>query len=186
MTPLVAAVTYLMGAGTIIVHLALVVFIVGTLASRGWKEWLHERVGSHGVLVSLIIVGASLVGSLFYSEVAGFTACLICWIVRGLIYPQLITLGAYWYKPRRWLLGLSLAMSIGATLASAYQVYLQYGGASLINCQIVQSFGSCETEYFRIFGYVTIAIMSLTASLALVVSQAVALHRKHWLSPANH
>jgi disulfide bond formation protein DsbB len=84
-------VTYIMAVGTIALHVALVIFILVTLLSARWREWLHERVGRHGVLVSLIIVAASLVGSLFYSEVAGFAACIICWLIRVLVYPQLIS-----------------------------------------------------------------------------------------------
>jgi disulfide bond formation protein DsbB len=181
MTPLVSAATYLMGIGTLVLHLALVVFIVGTLASPTWREWLHERLGRHGTIVSFTIVAASLVGSIFYSEVAGFAACLLCWVVRALVYPQLIVLGAYLYKPRHWLLTVALVMSSLATLVSLYQMYLQFGGTSIVNCDVIPSLGSCSVEYFRIFGYITLATMSVTSTLALVVCQAVTLHRKHWL-----
>jgi disulfide bond formation protein DsbB len=176
-------VTYIMAVGTIALHVALVIFILVTLLSARWREWLHERVGRHGVLVSLIIVAASLVGSLFYSEVAGFAACIICWLIRVLVYPQLILLGVYYYKPRRWLLIVALVMSVTATLAGAYQIALQSGGAAYINCGIVESLGSCETEYFKIFGYVTIAVMSMLSTAALSVCQAVSLHRKHFIKP---
>jgi len=179
MSPLVVWVTYIMGVGTIALHIALVLFIIVTLCSPKWRQWLHGHMGRHGVAVSLGIVGASLIGSLFYSQVAGFAACLLCWIIRFLVYPQLITLGAYFHKPKRWLLLTSLVMSSAAAVVSAYQIFLQAGGAAIVNCQVIQSLGSCETEYFRIFGYVNIAVMSLTAALALVVCQAVSLHHNH-------
>ena len=182
MTPLVAGVTYAMAVGTLLIHIALIVFIGVTIFSARWREWLHERVGSHGVNISLAIVAASLVGSLFYSEVAGFSACLLCWIIRVLVYPQLLLLGAYLYKPQRRLLWITFVMSVLATVVSAYQVSLQSGGAAIINCAIVQSLGSCETEYFRVFGYVTIASMSLLSTAALAVCQGVVLHRKHWVT----
>ncbi len=183
MTSLVANVTYLMGAGTLLLSVLLVVFIVVTLFNLRWREWLHERVGTHGAVVSLGIIAASLVGSLFYSEVAGFSACLICWLIRAMTYPQLILLGWYLYGPKnhRWLMTAALVMSSIAAALSLYQVLLQLGVAPDVGCSLTPSLGSCETEYFRIFGYITIATMSIISTLALVVCQAVTLHRKHWL-----
>lgn len=172
-----------MGVGTLVLNVALIVFIAVTLGSARWREWLHEHIGTHGATVALGMIAASIVGSLFYSEVAGFSACIICWVIRGLLYPQIILLGTYVYKPRRWLMVASLVMSSLAAVASIYLVYLQYGGQALVNCSAFASLGSCEVEYFRIFGYVTIATMTLTTTLALVVCQAVSLHRKHWLRP---
>jgi len=187
MTPLVANVTYLMGMGTALISFLLVVFIVVTIFDLRWREWLHERLGTHGALVSLGIIIASLVGSLFYSEVAGFSACLICWLVRAMVYPQIILLGWYLYGPKnhRWLMTTALVMSGIATLLSIYLVLLQFGVAPDVGCSLVPSLGSCETQYFRIFGYVTLATMSLISSAALVVCQAVTLHRKHWIKPKN-
>jgi disulfide bond formation protein DsbB len=181
MNPLVATVTYIMSVGTVLLHFALIVFIAVTLFSPRLREWLHERIGSHGVMVSLAIVAASLVGSLFYSMVAGFSACLLCWIVRAMLYPQLVPLVAYLHRPRRWMLVVSLVMSSLATLASAYQVLLQFSNTVSTLCASVPGLGDCQVEYFRIWGYINIATMSLVASAALVVCQAVALHRKHWL-----
>lgn len=181
MTPLVVIISYAMSIGTVVLHLALLVFIVGTFISPVWREWLHERVGRHGALVALGIVAMSLVGSLFYSMVAGFSACIVCWIVRAFMYPQIIALAAYYHKPHRWMLITSLVMSIGATLASVYQVLLLSGGTIATICGAIPGLGDCTVEYFRIFGYINIATMSLTAAVALVVCQAVALHRKHWM-----
>lgn len=183
MTPLVATVTYAMGVGTILINVLLIVFIIVTLFNLRWREWLHERVGTHGTLVSLGIITASIIGSLFYSNIAGFSACLICWLVRAFVYPQLILLGWYLYGPKnhRWLMTTSLIMSSVATLLSMYLILLQIGFAPDVGCSLTPSLGSCETEYFRIFGYINIASMSLISSLALVVCQAVTLHRKHWL-----
>ncbi len=174
-----------MGIGTLAISLALVVFIIVTIFSPRWREWLHARMGVHGTTISLAIVAASLVGSLFYSEVAGFAACFICWIVRFLVYPQMILLGLHLYRPHQRLLIISFVMSILAAVASTYQLWLQYGGTSIINCALIPGLGNCETEYFRIFGYITIASMSLLSTIALAVCEGVALRRKHWAKLVN-
>ncbi len=132
-------------------------------------------------MVSIGIVVASIVGSLFYSVTAGFSACFVCWIVRALIYPQIVPLLAYLHQPRRWMLVASLVMSVGATFASLYQVLLQFSDVVASICGSIPGLGDCTVEYFRIWGYINIATMSLTASAALVVCQVVTLHRKHWL-----
>ncbi len=180
MPSFVVLVSYLIGGLTILAQIGLVLFIIATLNSAKLREWLHERVGKHGVLFMLTIVGASIVGSLFYSNVAGFAACLLCWIQRGLMYPQIILFGWYLYRPRRGLLDVALVMTILGLIVSGYHIILENGGAELVPCTATLAV-SCTTKYVNIFGYVTIPTMSFTVFAALLTTLIIVLHRKHWL-----
>lgn len=182
MSSFLIGVTYLIGGLTIMAQIGLVFFIVATIQSKQLREWLHERVGKHGVLLMLTLVGGSIVGSLFFSNVAGFSACFLCWIQRALMYPQIMLFGWYLYKPRRSLLDVALVMTILGLIVSGYHIILENGGAELIPCTAVLSLtASCTTKYVNIFGYVTIPVMSFTVFAALLSTLIVVLHRKHWL-----
>jgi disulfide bond formation protein DsbB len=181
MTSLNVSVTYAIAGATIVAHIGLVVFILATLVSAHLKEWLHQRVGKHGVLLGLTLIGFSIIGSLFFSDVAGLAPCFLCWIERALLYPQIILFGWYIYKARRWMLDVALWMTIAGFIITAYHVFLENGAPALIPCPTGFSIASCSTKYFEVFGYVTIPVMSLTAFATLLIVLIVVLHRKHWL-----
>lgn len=181
MTSFDAAVTYGVSGATIIGHLVLIFFVLCTLLSAHLREWLHQRVGKHGVVIGLSIVGFSILGSLFFSDIAGLAPCFLCWVGRALLYPQILLFGWYLYKARRWMLDVALWMTIAGIIVTTYHVFLENGATALVPCPTGFSMASCNTKYFEIFGYVTIPVMSLTAFVALLAILIVVLHRKHWL-----
>jgi disulfide bond formation protein DsbB len=183
MPTFVAGVIYAIGILTILIHVAIIFFIIATLQSATLREWLHERVGRHGVLVALSLIASAIIGSLFFSNIAGFLACFLCWVQRALLYPQIIFYGWYLYKPKKLYLYICLAMTIAGIIVSGYQVALENGLAGeLVPCQAILSLtASCATKYINLFGYVTIPVMSLSAFVALLEILWVVLHRKHWL-----
>ena len=122
---------------------------------------ISEFFGDNALLFSFAIAFTSILCSLFYSEIAGFVPCLLCWWARILLYPQalilLVALIANDQKVRKYCIALS---SIGVVLTT-YHSYLQFGGASLIPCSA--NGATCEHVYFMTYGYVTIPTMALTA-----------------------
>lgn len=182
MTPFVQFSIYTVGALTALMQVALVAFVIATFASARLREWLHERLGRHGVLVGLTLVGASILGSLFFSEVANLPACFLCLVERALMYPQIVLFGWYLYKPHRGILFGALALSVAGFLVSLYQVALENKiVADVVSCETLGSGVSCGFKYFELFGYLTIPVMSLSVFAALLTILVVVLHRKHWL-----
>ena len=170
MTPLVQTVTNLLSIGIIILD-ALTVFLLVLLItplrrSRRGKAVL-DFFGKNAVALSLFVVLGSVAGSLFYSEVAHFVPCLLCWWQRILLYPQAIILLVAFItndeRVRRYCAALS---AIGAVIA-VYHTYLQFGGNELIPC--AANGVSCERVYFVTYGYVTIPTMALTAFALILI-----------------
>ena len=182
MTPSVQFLIYVVGVFTALIQALLVFFVIATIANANLREWLHERLGRHGALIGLSLVGASVLGSLFFSEVARLPACFLCLVERALMYPQMILFGWYLYKPQRVLLYGALGFSISGLLVSAYQVALANGAVrDILSCETLGSIVSCSFKYFELFGYLTIPVMSLSVFAALLTILIVVLHRKHWL-----
>jgi hypothetical protein len=95
MTPFVQLVTNILSFGTVVsdvLILFLLVIILTPLSEKGWGKKVATFFGDHAILFSFLITAGSVVGSLFYSEFAHFAPCELCWIERGLIYPQAIIL----------------------------------------------------------------------------------------------
>ena len=164
MSPLVQNVTNILSLGIVIADVfAIFLFVILTtpLKWSGWGKKVAGFFGDNAMLFAFAIAFLGILASLFYSEVAGFTPCLLCWWQRILLYPQalilLIALIAKDERARKYCLALS---GIGAVLAT-YHTYLQFGGNDLIPCSATGV--SCNHVYFVTYGYVTIPTMALTA-----------------------
>jgi|SRR5699024_7756560 len=119
----------------------------------------------------LIIWTQSLIamfGSLYYSEVIGYTPCELCWYQRIIMYPLVIIYGVSLLKKdvRIALPGLILS-GLGLLLA-AYHYSLQ-------KISFMQASGGfcgdvpCTLQYTNYFGFITIPFLSLLAFVIVFV-----------------
>jgi disulfide bond formation protein DsbB len=111
-------------------------------------------------------------GSLFFSEVMGWTPCVLCWYQRIFMYPlvAILTVGIL-LKDKRVSLYV-LPLSIIGFFIAAYHNLLYYGVIQEVCKQGV----SCTTRFFSWFGFVTIPLLSLTAFT--VITTLMLIHRK--------
>src|SRR3989344_133143 len=130
--------------------------------------WLGERAVAIGFLIS---AGATI-GSLIYSEVVGYPACILCWIQRLFMYPQMFLFGlAIWRKERMVVPYMFLLSLLGAAVA-LYQwgkdMLLVYSNTTA-PCPAVAGLPSCDKIYVLEMGYITIPMIALNAFLLLLV-----------------
>ena len=178
MTPLIQNVTNVLSL-VVIASDALIAFLLILLAtplkhSRRGKAVL-TFFGSNAVFFALIVALGSVAGSLFYSEIAHFAPCLLCWWQRVLLYPQagilLVALLARDERVRKY----CVMLSTFGVLVAIYHTYIQFGGSDLIPCSATGV--SCDKVYFLTYGYVTIPTMALTA-FALILIFCLIPHRR--------
>jgi disulfide bond formation protein DsbB len=118
-----------------------------------------------GFLVAL----GSIFCSLFYSEIAGFPPCDLCWIQRIFLYPQLILFGFGLYKKDKSILNYSLVLAILGSIVSIYHIFVENGLTTSVLCGDPSGGGvSCSARYIYEFGYITMPIMALTLSLFII------------------
>lgn len=116
----------------------------------------------------LIALGA-IVSSLFYSEVAGFPPCELCWVQRIFLYPQLVLFGFGLYKKNKIILNYGLVLAILGSFSSIYHIFVESGLTSGAFCSDPSNGGvSCSVRYIYEFGYMTMPIMALTLSLFII------------------
>lgn len=97
--------------------------------------------------------------SLFFSEVMGWTPCVLCWYQRILMYPLVAILAVGILRKDKAIWAYVLPLSILGWLVAAYHNLLYYGVIQQVCVQGV----SCTTRFFAWFGFMTIPLLSLIA-----------------------
>jgi disulfide bond formation protein DsbB len=110
---------------------------------------------------------AAISGSLYFSNVALFVPCDLCWWQRIMMYPQVILLGIALWRKDYGIAYYSLPIVSIGWLIAAYHTVLYYN-ANYFNPSTVfmpcsLSGTSCTTKYIDFFGFVTIPSLALTA-----------------------
>ena len=163
--------------------LALVFLGLVALVSSGGRRFTTRVVGAIGPYArpaaAAVAVVATL-GSLYYSESAGFLPCELCWYQRILMYPLAAILvvgvlrrdrGVVWYA--------APFVAVGAPLALYHWLVERVPAFSdSTSCSV---FVPCSIPYFEELGYVTLAFMDLSAFLLIGALLIV-----DWRANRNH
>jgi disulfide bond formation protein DsbB len=116
--------------------------------------------GSEGLLVGVAALAALVAsaGSLYFSQVAGFTPCLLCWYQRIAMYPLVPVLAVGLLRRDRgvWAYGLPLSV-IGLGIA-LYHVMIQFRPALEVGA--CGTGVPCTARYLAVFGFVSIPVMA--------------------------
>ncbi len=158
-------------AGQVIVALFLLIGLLALLgmraplaALRGWL-WGYELWG--GFVVAAIATG----GSLFYSEIAGFIPCELCWYQRICMYPLSILLLLFAWNGENRAARFLLPLPVVGAGVSIYHMLIQYGAISEPKaCTISAGAAGCGTNWIAPegFGYLAIPTLAFTGFLLLI------------------
>lgn len=102
------------------------------------------------------------IGSLFLSEVLGYTPCVLCWYQRIAMYPLVVVLAVGILRRDRGIYMTVLPLSV-IGLAIALYHNLLYVGVIPEAASVCRAGVSCTTRFFEWLGFITIPLLSLTA-----------------------
>lgn len=123
----------------------------------------------HAFWLAFAVSLTAMLGSLFFSEIAKFQPCILCWYQRICMYPQTLLLGIALIRKETVLKPYLLALNaVGATIA-LYHYILQVWPKSLIMPCSVEGGVSCMKGYTFYFGYISIPMMAFTAFMLIIV-----------------
>lgn len=152
-------------AALAVVFLSLAAFTVAELPFAGP---LRTFVFDHTQKVILVVSGAAMLASLYYSQVVGFIPCEFCWYQRIAMYPiAVLLLVAVATRSRvspRYIVTLA---AIGLAL-SIYHYQMQLfpdGGGSCAGPV------PCTGKYVQEFGFITIPFMAGCGFVSILVLQ---------------
>jgi disulfide bond formation protein DsbB len=151
-----------------------VVVLVGSRYSSGMasvRRSLEASIEGRQLWFAFIIALTSTLGSLYFSEVANFEPCRLCWYQRIAMYPLVPVLAAgAWLKDRNitWY-SIPLAV-IGAGIAAWHYTLQRFPDLSSGSCSIDVP---CNSAYVWEFDFVSIPYMALSG-FALILLLVVA------------
>lgn len=150
-------------------HILVIIWMLVEITGIGRRE-ARSILAKKGLLFGFIIAVVAMLGSLFYSEIAGYVPCKLCWYQRILMYPLTLLFGiALWRKDANMrLYGLVLS-GLGGIIA-LYHFLLQHGITPSIGCNAVGYSVDCSKLFILDYGYLTIPLMALTAFLMIFIS----------------
>ena len=145
--------------------LAAGLLLVAALALAGISaplRGLRTAVEGYELWVVFVVASIATGGSLFFSEIAHFVPCELCWYQRICMYPlSIVTLLAALAndrRPARYLLPLPL---VGAGV-SVYHLLVENGVVEQTKACLISAPGGCGVKWINEFGFMTIPTLALT------------------------
>ena len=124
--------------------------------------------------IALLAAWIAMLGSLYFSEVAHYIPCVLCWYQRILMYPLTLLLAVGLLRRDKNLPLLVLPLSVLGMGVSTYHVLLEKTNwfSSAATCQAGVP---CTVLWINWFGFITIPFLALIAFLVITIMSIVAL-----------
>jgi len=125
----------------------------------------------YGAYPAFAVALTAMLGSLYYSEIAGFVPCTLCWYQRIFMYPLSLIILVGILKQDEYLPNYVLPFSVIGMGISTYHYLIQRG---LLAHPATCSIGiPCNLSYVNYFGFITIPFLALTAFTLITVVMAI-------------
>lgn len=163
------AVLGVMAQAALVVLVAVLLLRLAGVAGP-WR-FVRDSLAGNELWIAFAVALVATAGSLYFSEVADFVPCKLCWFQRVSMYPLvLLALPAVWNDRRaaRYLLPLPV---VGLGIA-AWHMLIERGVVSETQSCSISAPGGCATRWIEEFGYVTIPTLAATgfALIAFVLA----------------
>jgi disulfide bond formation protein DsbB len=164
------------------VVVAVVLAVAALLSPRARTSVLHlaTAIAPQSVLFAWIVATVTTLGSLYYSEHAGFVPCELCWYQRIVMYPLVLVLGVAVLRRDRavWITALTFVV-VGAPLSLYHWLVERVPAfAESSSCSTTVP---CTAPWFEKLGFVTLAWMAMSSFLligVLMVCRALGDHAR--------
>ena len=163
MTPLListflALLAFAAAAGTILM-LGLVVV--------GRSEMVRTMIGGPTALwLAALVAIVATIGSLYFSEIAGYVPCLLCWYQRTAMYPLAVILPIAAVRGDGAVRPYAATLAgIGAQIATYHTILQRVPNLPEVSCALDNP---CSAIHFERFGFVTLPVMALIGFLAIL------------------
>ena len=172
-----AALAVLLQILVVLVALTALVSLVSPAARRLLTEVRDTLLGNE-LWIAWVIALTSTLGSLYFSELAKFVPCHLCWYQRIAMYPlSVILLVGALRREVRAAVQYAFVFPIVGILIAIYHIYLEQNpSAQPSSCKVGGA--TCATKWIEKFGYITIPVLSITAFAAILTLLVMAWSRR--------
>jgi disulfide bond formation protein DsbB len=135
------------------------------------RSQVVEAVAPSALTMAFVVAAVCMAGSLYFSEVAHFPPCHLCWLQRFCMYPLVPILGyAAWKHEGRIRPFAAVLALIGAAIAT-YHVLLERNPQW--ESSVCDPKNPCTLIWVERLGYLTIPTMALSGFLLILTLLAV-------------
>ncbi|MGH9134930.1 MAG: disulfide bond formation protein B [Ilumatobacteraceae bacterium] len=129
-------------------------------------------VADAGPWLAFLVAAGATSGSLYFSEVADYVPCRLCWFQRTAMYPLAVILLVAAIRRDRGARFYVVPIAAVGSIVASYHYLLEWkpsleGGA----CSAVGP--ACADIWFRELGFVTLAFMALAGFISIIVFSLV-------------
>ena len=153
----------LVSVGGVIMQIVAVILLFCFFFNKRDNE-IFTIFSKNGVIFSFLISLGGMIISLYYSEIAGFEPCVLCWYQRIFLYSTAFILGLSLFKKDKYVIPYAFFLSLMGSFFALYHTLLPFLSSDIL-CGDV----SCTKNYFTYFGYITIPVLSLTSFILVAV-----------------
>ena len=134
----------------------------------GQKAGLMQWIGKNALLLALVQAIIATLGSLYFSNIAGYPPCVLCWWQRIFMYPIILTLIVGIVRKDKLVhLYVLPAALIGWTISVFHNLlYYKIIPDALAPCTTGVS---CTTKFIEWFGFITIPFLSFAAFSIIIL-----------------
>ena len=160
--------------GQVLAGLMILVALAAAAGVRGPLRALRTALWGYELWGAFVVAAIATGGSLFFSEVAHYVPCELCWFQRICMYPiSILTLFAAFHGEHRFARYLLPLPVVGAGI-SVYHLLVENGVVKQAQACLLSAPGGCATKWIDEFGYMTIPTLALTAFVLLIGFLALA------------
>ena len=155
---------------------AVVVLRLAASASDGARDrWddLVELVAPNAFAMAWVVAFLATAGSLYFSEVAGFEPCTLCWYQRIAMYPLVVLLAIAAARRERAGAWYAIAIAAIGAVVSAYHVLLEWFPS--IDTGACSATTPCTLVWFRVFGFISLPTLAFVAFALILTLLAIRL-----------
>lgn len=151
--------------------IALVAGLAG-LAAALVNRSIRKIVADRAVMIAGAVAVAATSGSLYFSEVADFVPCKLCWYQRIAMYPLAVLLVMATLRSDRSILRYVRVIAAAGIAVSAYHTWIQWFPETSNSCELDNP---CSARWVDAFGWMEIPQMAGLSFLLIIVTATIGL-----------
>ncbi len=164
---LLAVIAWVVIGGLVVVRL------MAFVSDRGRDAWdtLTDAIAPNALALAWFVALLATAGSLYFSEVAGYEPCRLCWYQRIAMYPLVAILAIGAARREGAAAVYAGAIAVIGGLIALYHVALEWIPA--LDTGACSATTPCTFVWFRVFGFISLPALALTAFALILVVLAI-------------
>jgi len=154
---------------------ALAVLVVVGRLLRGRSALLDDvmqLIDDAALWLAFLVAAGATAGSLYFSEVANYVPCRLCWFQRIAMYPLAVILSIAAIRRDRAIRWYAIPLAGLGACVSVYHYLVEWHPQ--LEGDACDPTNPCSLVWFREFGFVTLSFMALCGFAAIIAVLATA------------